>query len=251
MRHFPEGIMAQQGCQTGRCYRSVLLIGLVFLTIFTWGCGRADTVSAMPATEGETIKLPEPVFDSGVSLEQSLRERRSVRDYSGQPLTLGELSQLLWAAQGITSPAGARTAPSAGALYPLEVYVVVGDVRELSPGVYHYIPEGHELSQTLDGDRRDDLAHAALGQDWVAEAAAVFLLAAVYERTTDKYGDRGIRYVHLEAGHAAQNLCLEAVALGLGAVTVGAFDDGQVASIVGLPEDEKPLYIIPAGRAKA
>jgi len=193
-------------------------------------------------------RLPEPRYDSDISLEESLLKRRSVRDYSGEPLSLGEVSQLLWAAQGITAQWGGRTAPSAGALYPLEVYVIVGDVQELGAGVYRYEPEGHELVIVADGDMRRDLANSALGQSFVEQGAIDIVLAAVYERTTRKYGDRGIRYVHMEAGHAAQNVCLQAAAMNLGAVTIGAFHDEQVKELLNLPGEEQPLYIIPIGR---
>ena len=193
------------------------------------------------------MKLPKPRYDSEVSLELSLLHRRSVRSYAEQALTLQEVSQLLWAVQGIIDPGGPRTAPSAGALYPLEVYVVVGDVQILSPGVYRYEPDGHQLVKTIDGDKRADLASAALGQGCVKEGAVAFVFTGVYERTTGKYGDRGIRYVHLEVGHAAQNLCLQATAMGLGAVPVGAFSDEQVTRLLNLPEGEQPLYIIPVG----
>jgi SagB-type dehydrogenase family enzyme len=194
------------------------------------------------------MKLPEPRYDSKVSLEESLLQRRSIRSYTGQPLTLQEVSQLLWAAQGITDPGGLRTAPSAGALYPLELYVVVGDVQDLAPGIYHYEPDGHQLVKIIDGEKRAELASAALGQSCVKEGAVVFVFTGVYERTTDKYGDRGIRYVHIEVGHAAQNLCLQATAMDLGAVTVGAFSDEQITRLLNLSEKEQPLYIIPVGR---
>jgi len=154
----------------------------------------------------------------------------------------------LWAAQGITDPRGLRTAPSAGALYPLEVYVVAGDVVDLSAGVYKYDPHNHELLKVLADDIRAELARAALNQAWVKEAAINIVFTAVYERTTVKYGERGVRYVHIEAGHAAQNLCLQATAMDLGIVTVGAFHDEQVKEVLNLPDDEQPLYIIPVGK---
>lgn len=175
-------------------------------------------------------------------------KRRSVREYADGSLTLQEVSQLLWAAQGITDPQGLRTAPSAGALYPLEVYLVTGDVDGLAPGVYKYKPDGHEILRVLDDDREVSLASAASGQASVREAAINIVITAVYERTTVKYGERGVRYVHLEAGHVAQNIFLQATALNLGLVTVGAFSDEQVKNILSPPEDEQPLYIIPVGR---
>lgn len=199
--------------------------------------------------EGETsMKLPEPRYDSEVSLEKTLVERRSVRDYTDLPLTLEEISQLFWASQGLTDEKGFRTAPSAGALYPIEVYAVVGRVTGLTAGVYRYEPEGHQLSKVISGDLRDALARAALGQDSVRDGAVSFVFTAIYERTTGKYGGRGERYVHIEVGHAAENLLLEVVALGLGAVPVGAFYDDEVAKILKLGANEVPLYIIPVGR---
>ncbi|MBS7622284.1 SagB/ThcOx family dehydrogenase [Candidatus Bathyarchaeota archaeon] len=195
--------------------------------------------------------LMQPRRSSDTSLEEALMNRRSARSYVDGALTLEELSQLLWAAQGLTSPQGLRTAPSAGGLYPLEVYVVVGRVEGLSRGVYRYLPSTHSILRIQDGDRRVELARASLDQSWVKEAAVDIIIAAAYERTTVKYGERGVRYVHLEVGHAAQNLCLQATALRLGAVTVGAFDDDEVSMVVGLPQDEKPLYVIPVGRLEA
>jgi SagB-type dehydrogenase family enzyme len=200
-----------------------------------------------PEPESVIIELPEPRYDSDVSIEQSLLRRRSIRSYSGESLTLQELSQLLWAAQGATDPRGFRTAPSAGALYPLELYVVAGDVQNLSPGIYRYNPLEHGLVKTMEGDKRAELADAAVWQDFVGEGALIIVFTAVYERTTGKYGDRGIRYVHMELGHAAQNLCLQAAAMDLGVVTVGAFYDEEVAKLLGLPGDEQPLYVIPVG----
>jgi SagB-type dehydrogenase family enzyme len=194
------------------------------------------------------IKLPEPRLMGNVSLEESLFQRRSIREYSKSPLKLEEVSQLLWSSQGITADYGGRTAPSAGGLYPLEVILIAGNIEDLSAGIYRYKPQGHELLFLKDRDVREPLSKAALGQSAVQNGAANIVISAVYERTTVKYGDRGIRYVHMEAGHAAQNICLEATALNLGAVTIGAFDDNQVKNLLGLPENENPLYIIPTGK---
>ncbi len=227
----------------------------LFLLLGAMACSRDSDAPASPPTfaveAGEMkIGLPEPRYDGDVSLEESLVKRRSVRDYSGEPLALEEVSQLLWAAQGTTADWGARTAPSAGALYPLEVYVIVGDVRNLAAGVYRYDPKGHEMVITAAGDIRAQLASAALGQMSVKDAAIDLVFTAVYQRTTGKYGDRGVRYVHIEAGHAAQNVCLQATALGLGAVTIGAFHDEEVSRLLNLPGDEEPLYIIPVGKRR-
>lgn len=191
------------------------------------------------------IPLPEPVTTGETSLETLLQHRRSVREYSDTALELPAIGQLLWAAQGITDPRGLRTAPSAGALYPLELYVVAGNVEGLTPGVYHYHPDRHQLQQTLPGDQRRLLAGAAHGQSWVRTAAAVVVITALYDRTTGKYGDRGVRYVHMEVGHAAQNLFLQAEALGLATVVVGAFEDDAVAALLGLPRDAQPLMLLP------
>ena len=194
------------------------------------------------------IGLPQPRFHSQVSLEETLLNRRSVREYDDTPLTLEEVSQLLWATQGLTAEWGGRTAPSAGALYPLELYLVAGNVSGLAPGVYRYRPREHDLVKTGDEDLRNPLARAALNQACVQEGAIDIVIAAVYGRTTQKYGERGIRYVHMEAGHAAQNLYLQATAMELGMVTVGAFYEEQVREILSLPENEEPLYIVPVGR---
>ena len=194
-----------------------------------------------------TVPLPPPVKDGKASLEKVLHERRSVRQYKNLSLALSDLSQLLWAAQGISGTGGKRTAPSAGALYPLEVFVVAGNVDGLSAGVYQYNPHQHTLGLIAEGDARQELAKAALGQSAIKSAPAVLVIAAVYDRTTGKYGERGIRYVHMEAGHAAQNVSLQAVSLGLGTVVIGAFHDGQVRLVLHLPAQQQPLSIIPIG----
>ena len=192
---------------------------------------------------GERIKLPEPCNTSNTSVETALSQRRSIRAYSGDKLTIEEVSQLLWSAQGITAPWGGRTAPSAGALYPLELYLVVGDVEGIDKGVYQYRPEEHELEKVTDGDIRAELADAALGQECVRDGAIDLVFTAVYERTIGKYGESGIRYAHMEVGHAAQNVYLQAVSLDLGTVVIGAFDDSKVKKVVNLGERENPLYI--------
>jgi len=194
------------------------------------------------------LKLPEPSYKSPVSIEEALLLRRSIREYEDEPLTLQQVSQLLWSAQGITLPTyGFRTAPSAGATYPLEVYVVVKErgVRELEAGIYHYLPKSHELELVKLGDYSVELMRAALDQEWVRDAAINFVINAVYERTTRRYGDRGIRYVHMEVGHVGQNVYLQCISLGLACVVIGAFYDEEVKRIVG--GIGEPLYIIPIG----
>ncbi len=205
---------------------------------------------------GKVVLLPYPVIkDVGLSVEEALAIRRSIREFTDDPLTINQLSQILWAAYGINYPArGFRTCPSAGATYPLVLYVVIGKESVimnngsfLNPGSYRYDPHTHSLTLIKEGDLRTDLRKAALNQEWVEDAPVDVIIAAVYERTTDYYGERGIRYVHMEVGHAGQNIYLEAASLGLGTVAVGAFHDEQVAKVVGLRSDEAPLYIMPVG----
>jgi SagB-type dehydrogenase family enzyme len=197
-----------------------------------------------------TVALPAARRDGGVTLERALSERRSVREFRAAALSLAEVSQLLWAAQGVTARGGYRTAPSAGALYPLELYAVAARVEQLAPGVYRYDPAGHRLALVGGEDRGVELARAAYGQTWISTAPVILVLAGVERRTTRKYGRRGERYVLLEAGHAAQNALLQAVALGLGATVVGAFDDERVRESLGLETGERPLYLIPVGRPR-
>ncbi|MBT9149799.1 MAG: SagB/ThcOx family dehydrogenase [Dehalococcoidia bacterium] len=224
------------------------LIPIVIGPALVLACPQPVPPIPPPVAVADVIKLPEPRHDGDVSVEATLLKRRSVRDYTGEALTLQEVSQLLWAAQGITDPRGLRTAPSAGATYPLEILLVVGDITNLPQGVYRYKPHEHKLVKVLEGDLRAKLAHAALGQTWVREGAINIIITAIYERTTRRYGDRGIRYVHMEVGHVGQNIHLQAVALNLGTVVVGAFRDDQVKKILNLPPDEHPLYIMPVGR---
>ncbi len=205
------------------------------------------TIGQTVVTQEPVVALPDPRLDGATSLETALSERRSIRDFKSTPLTLADVSQLLWAAQGVTRPDGGRTAPSAGALYPLETYLVAGAVSGLPVGVYRYRPERHDLAQTSEGDCRSALARAALRQDWMKAAPVVVVIAAVYARTTGKYGDRGRKYVHMEVGHAAQNVYLQAAALRLGTTFVGAYHDSQVKQTLGLPADEHPLALMPVG----
>lgn len=195
-----------------------------------------------------SIALPEPSLTGPKSLEEPVAARRSVRDFSSKGLSVKDISQLLWSAQGVTGAGGLRAAPSAGALYPLEIYVVVGRVDGLEPGVYRYRPQRHRLARTGQSDVRKQIYAAALRQEPVREAAAVLVISAVFARSEVKYGKRGVRYSLLEAGHAAQNVCLQATALGLGAVPIGAFHDSRVAQILGLGQEETPLYLLPIGK---
>ena len=194
------------------------------------------------------MRLPSPRFKGSISVEEAIKKRRTIRSFIKKALTLDQLSQLLWAAYGITE-GFKRSSPSAGALYPMDVYVAVGKdgVVDLKEGVYHYVPEGHSVSLILGEDIREELAKASLFQMWMADAPVSFVMTAEYRRITVKYGERGIRYAIMEAGHIAQNLFLQAEALGLGAGIVGAFHDEKVAKIMGIPKNHNPLLIMPIG----
>jgi len=200
------------------------------------------------AESNEHIKLPKPELTGKQSVEMLLQQRRSVRSYQKLALNLAEVAQLLWSAQGVSDTQGLRTAPSAGALYPLKLFIVVGKVNELSPGIYQYNPEDHSLLKTADGDLRKLLQKAAFNQSCIGDAAIIFVFTASYQRTTGKYGERGVRYVHMEVGHAGQNLFLQAEALDLGTVVVGAFDDDEVRKVLSLDSDIQPLSLMPVGR---
>lgn len=177
-------------------------------------------------------------------------KRRSIRSYKSEPLAIAEISQLLWSAQGVTNRKGFRTAPSAGALYPLEVYLAAGDVTDLDTGIYKYNPHRHEMVNTVQGDKRSELCRAGLGQSSIKNAPAVMVFCAVYERVTGRYGKRGIQYVHMEVGHAIQNVCLQAISLGLGSVIIGAFNDNDVKEVMNVELGEQPLLMLPVGKLK-
>jgi len=194
------------------------------------------------------IKLPEPIHESDTAVERALLYRKSIRSYRHEPLELSDIAQLLWAAQGITRPGGYRTAPSAGALYPLEVYLLAGNVSDLKDGLYKYRPLTHELEQVLEVDKRTELSKAALNQESIQDAPAVIIICADYERTKGKYGERGEQYVHMEVGSAAQNVYLQAVSLDLGTVFIGAFYDEEVKKVLEIGGNEEPLCILPIGR---
>ena len=201
-----------------------------------------------PATAQDAIRLPAPTTRGTVSLEEALRARRSVRGFTDDAMTLAQLGQLLWAAQGVTDTEGHRTAPSAGARYPIELYVATANVAGLPAGVYKYRPREHDLVRHLEGDRRSHLVEGAVRQDWILTAAAVVAITSVDERTRARYGARTERYVAIEAGHVGQNICLQAVALGLGTTVVGAFQDDSVTSVLQLDRSERPLVLIPVGK---
>jgi len=205
--------------------------------------------TASSSEEDRLISLPQPSTTGNLSVEEVLLTRKSTRTYSKEPLLLSEISQLLWAAQGITRKDGKRTAPSAGALYPLELYVVCGQIHGLNPGVYRYGPDRHSLERVLSGHRQKELSAVALKQQSIQNAVAVLVIAGVYSRTAQKYGKRAERYVHIETGHAAQNVFLQATSLGLSTVVIGAFDDSGVKRVLRMPKNHSPLLIMPLGRA--
>jgi SagB-type dehydrogenase family enzyme len=189
--------------------------------------------------------LPSPALAGPMSVEEAIRSRRSVREFTGAPLTLEEISQLCWAGQGITDPRlGLRSAPSAGGLYPIELYVVTAQ------GVNHYLPGGHKLERHLAGDLRQSLQGAALDQEAIGQSAACVVITAVVDRSTRKYGSRAERYCFIEAGHVAQNILLQAVSLGLGGVPIGACEDNQVAKLLQLPKGQRVLYILALGHPR-
>ena len=194
------------------------------------------------ASLGEGGELPEPRADGDVSIEETLSKRRSIRSYSIKALTLEEVSQLLWAAQGITNSKGYRTAPSAMAAFPLETYLVVGDVENLDEGVYHYEPAGHKLTKVHDGDYRPQLTPASIGRYFVEGGAVYILITAIYNPSSE-----GAKYVHMEVGHAAQNVYLQAVSLGLGTVVNGGISADSIRKILKLPSNVEPLYFMPVG----
>lgn len=216
----------------------LLLVLLIAVLVVGPACRQTSTQPAKP----RVINLPGPMLDGDLSLEAALATRRSVREYAQQRLIWKEIGQLAWAAQGITDPVRKfRAAPSAGALYPIELYFVTAG------GLYHYLPDGHQMEPLSGQDLRPELQRAALDQESVGAAPLVIVVAGVEARTAGKYGERAERYLFIEAGHVGQNIALQTVALGLGCVPIGAFDDDRVAEVLSLPEDHRVLYILPVG----
>lgn len=221
-------------------------IMVLLLSTICFNLQKGDTMNI--SKTGLFIALPAPSPDGDTSLEAALQNRRSVRSYAPDPLLPDDISQLLWAAQGITSSQRLRTSPSAGALYPLEVYVVCGNVQDLPDGIYLYVADQHQLELVRSGDHREQLASAGLGQSCIRQAPAVFVITGIASRITGKYGPRGIQYMMMEAGHVAQNVCLQAVTRHLGSVPVGAFKEDPVRQILQIDDSELPLYLIPVGK---
>ena len=199
--------------------------------------------------DAQIIKLTSPRLNGSVSLEQAIARRRSIREFSEQPLTIEQLSQLLWSVQGVTNSQYLRASPSAGATFPLEIIAVVGvfSISALPAGCFQYLPGEHGMKPLRSGDLRLRLTGAALGQQAITLAPVTFIICADYERTRSRYRNRTERYVHMEAGHAAQNLYLQATTLGLGTTAIGAFDDNEVKEVLSLPGNLDPLYVLPIG----
>lgn len=231
-----------QGIEVPTVRYSAHIISVLSITL---ACASACAQQA----SNSTVLLPSPLLDGKISLENALQNRRSVRTFDdGETMTLAEVSQLLWAAQGITAGNRFRTAPSAGAIYPVQMYLIAESVDSLAAGIYRYLPVTESLELVCEGDFLEAIAEASLGQMWMAKAQVLIAISARYGTITSVYGERGVTYTHMEAGHISQNIYLQCVSLGLGTCAVGAFDDLSVASILQLPDDEVPLYLMPAGR---
>lgn len=242
---------------------AVVMIALILILAMSGFAQESVAEKVKHISEAESISLPVPQHDSPISVEKAISLRRSIRDYVDIPVSISEISQILWAAQGFTRErkepprmwnpkyewqGGLRTAPSAGALYPMEIYVLAGNIEGLSKGVYKFIPKNHSLKRVMGVDKRTDLCNASLKQASIEKAAAVMVMAGVYERTSFKYGERAERYVHIEVGGIAENVYLQGMTLGIGTVIIGAFNDKEVKSVLQLPEDEHPLAIMPLGK---
>jgi len=223
---------------------------LVFKSLTANSAEMEESSGNVNLKEGEMIKLPAVKKDGEMSLEKALTLRRSIRSYSTEPISLSDLSQLLWSAQGITNERGFRTAPSAGATFPLEMFVVVNNVNQLKRGIYHYNPHENTLEVIHLKDISSELMRASLSQSMIAEAGAVLVFGAIFDRTTARYGERGIRYVHNEIGHASQNVHLQAAVLNLGTVVIGAYRDDEVEEILNLDPDIRVLYMMPVGKLR-
>jgi SagB-type dehydrogenase family enzyme len=234
----------------GKTRKATVIITIFMVTLASGaGYGQSADDKQQKINIMKEIVLPEPSMAGNISLEETLGLRRSVRRFTGEPLSMADLSQLLWAAQGVTrADKGFRTAPSAGATFPMEIFLVCAQVNGLEAGLYRYSTGSHNLLMLKSGDLRERLLETALMQKWLSQAAAILVVCADYSRTTGRYGDRGIRYVHMESGHLGQNIALQAVALGLGTTMVGAFDDHELSAVLDLPTELQPLYIIPVGR---
>jgi SagB-type dehydrogenase family enzyme len=245
--------MTPHGTINRRKSYPIKLIAFILIILFilpvTVYCDRKESANSDLGTLTSS-KLPAPKTDSEYSIEKALASRRSVRRYSNEAVSLADASQILWAAQGITLPErGYRTAPSAGARFPLEIYLITGNIDGLEPAFYHYSPEEHTINKLRSGDLREGLTKKSTRQAFVKTGAFIVIIAADYSRITDRYGDeRGRKYVHMEVGHASQNIHLQAESLDLGTVVIGAFDPTAISSFLDLPDNIEPLYLMPLGK---
>jgi len=226
---------------------AIFTVGIIFASNLF--CQENGEETPLQNSSPEIIQLPVPSIDSKTSVEKALLQRRSVRSYKSDPLTISDISQILWAAQGLTEKNyGLRTAPSAGALYPLEIYIAASNVDELKSGLYHYNPKDHTLKKISGGDKRIEVSNASLQQDAIENSSAIIIITAVVKRTSVKYGNRAERYVNIEVGAVGQNIYLQSVSLGLGTVMIGAFKDEALKKVLGFAENENPFAIMPLGK---
>ncbi|MDD2834763.1 MAG: SagB/ThcOx family dehydrogenase [Methanothrix sp.] len=221
-----------------------IVIGLA--VFFTAIMAQSDSSNQMAA---DVITLQEPHIDGGISVEKALLERRSIRSFSDEALTLEEVSLLCWAAQGVTDDKGHRTSPSAMATYPLELYLLAGNVTGLPSGVYHYSPQGHNLTAISEGTKIPELFNSSMGgkEDWRKSAPAVFIVTGVFERMNKIPGQDLSRFVYVEAGTASENLLLEVVSLGLGSTYTAGFDENKTREYLSLESGETPIAVLPVG----
>jgi SagB-type dehydrogenase family enzyme len=227
-----------------------LLITFLFISLFTGACNMSTSKNFKTKNlsfSENIITLSKPILDSKISIEKALNTRRSIRNYKKSPLSLEQISQLLWAAQGITNSQGLRTAPSAGALYPLEIYLVSNNVSNLDPGVYSYKNNSHTLKKISQENKISDLSGACLNQECVKNCSAAIVICVIYERTTQKYGPRGKDYALIEVGCASQNIHLQAVSLNIGTVYVGGFEEHKVTQVIQAKNNEHPWCVMPLG----
>jgi SagB-type dehydrogenase family enzyme len=226
------------------------LMTFFLMPFFSLRKSMAGTADGTNGRRERQMNLPKPRLTGDVSVEQAIKHRRTIRSYLSKSLTLEQLSQIFWAAQGITEDRGyKRSAPSGGALYPMDIYAIVGDngVQGLKAGIYHYDPHNHSAVLIVEGDFRKDVARTALSQMWMASAPLNLVITSEYRRITRKYGARGERYAMIEAGHIGQNIFLQAEALGLRAGIVGAFHDDDIIRVMNIARSHEPLIILPVG----
>jgi len=249
---FAWGRSRPEGARTGSIgaefqSKTSLTASEVLSSLLRWG---SEPEKEKEYEGAQEIVLPDP-SQGNLTLEEAIDRRRSIRDYSGRPLPIASVSRLLHASSGITGEGGdphLRSAPSAGALYPIETYVVAYRVEGIPSGIYHYRPSGHRLELIREGDFRDEFIAAGLHQDMAGRCNLLYILTAVFRRATWKYGERGYRYAYIEAGAMSQNIYLQATSLGLGSVVMGAFFDDRVLDLIGVDgRKEAPILLQAVG----